>query len=589
MTEDSRRSVDDPPREEGAPGAVPPTADDIVQVPGGEPAGDQDPSDLPADPPRGEEPADAGFAPPDAPGPVPGDKLLVSAPPPMMEMSAAGPEAPPPPPQYEPYGQPPPPYQEAPAPVRSEQPPPPPYQEPSPYGQEPSQSAFAPEGRGRPGFVPPNQDPQGWPPPPHQGPLHQGPPPPSGPPLSTTPPPPGAAPLGSFGGPAGPAGPGGPGGAPNWAPVPAPPSARRGGVPLGVLAVIALIVALVAGAMGAGIGVMATDDSPGTVSLGGGGGGGQNKVRPPDSVAGIAQKVTPSVVTVRVNAGGDQSGGTGFIVNGGYIITNNHVVSPAASGGQIEIVFHDKKTSPAQITGRDPTSDIAVLKPQTTHSLPALQMGDSDSLAVGDPVIAIGSPLGLDGSVTAGIVSALNRAVPTQGEGADASVIPAIQTDAAINPGNSGGPLVDGSGRVVGINTAIVTLGGGLGEQGGNIGLGFAIPINHGRRIAQEIINTGSAKRTLLGIGMDPAFPGPGVRIADREQNGVQPIVPNGPADKAGLRPGDIITAIDGKVVQDQIELSAAIQAKAPGTRVKVTFRRGGQEQTVDVVLAAAN
>ncbi|HEX2315020.1 MAG TPA: trypsin-like peptidase domain-containing protein [Thermomonospora sp.] len=337
---------------------------------------------------------------------------------------------------------------------------------------------------------------------------------------------------------------------------------------------------------------MAADDDdgdPAAVSLGGGDKD-PVKVRPPDSVAGIAQKVTPSVVMIRVQSGGQESGGTGFIVQGGYIITNNHVVASAAQGGgRIEIVFHDKKTSPADVQGRDPASDIAVLKPRTAHNLPPLAIGDSDSLAVGDPVIAIGSPLGLQGSVTSGIVSALNRAVPTRGEGGDGSVIPAIQTDAAINPGNSGGPLVDGRGRVIGINTAIVTLGGGLGEQGGNIGLGFAIPINHGRRVAQEIINTGSAKRTLLGIGMDPLYPGPGVRISEREQNGVPPLVEGGPAEKAGLRPGDVITAIDGKPIEDRVDLSAAIQSKAPGTKIRVTFQRGGKEQTVDVVLVAAN
>ncbi|SEG42026.1 putative serine protease PepD [Thermomonospora echinospora] len=625
MTEDSRRSVDDPPREDDdivpgfaarqhdeGQGTAPQTADDIeraepadrrADLPQDDPPADLPQDDLPQDDlpqdgppagaPRDEAPAGAGFAPPDTPGaPVrdPADKLLVS-PHPRADQAAgaheAGPE-----PRYEPYGQPPPPYQEAPpfnpmADQAAGHEQPPPYREPSPYGQEPSGGPFPPDGRPRPGFVPHGQDAggpgrYGWPPA-----QHQGPPPPSGPPLSTAPPPPGTAPLGgAFGGP------GGPGGAPNWAPVPAPPAPRRGSPPLGVLAAIALIVALVAGAVGAGIGVMATDDSgdPTAVSLGGPGDSEPVKQRPPQSVAGIAQRVIPSVVMIRVQSGGENGAGTGFIVNGGYIITNNHVVSSVAEGGgQIEIVFHDKKTSPADVQGRDPASDIAVLKPRTTHNLPALAMGDSDSLAVGDPVIAIGSPLGLQGSVTSGIVSALNRAVPTRGEGADASVIPAIQTDAAINPGNSGGPLVDGNGRVIGINTAIVTLGGGLGEQGGNIGLGFAIPINHGRRIAQEIINTGTAKRTLIGIGMDPAFPGPGVRIAEREQNGVQPIVPDGPADKAGLKPGDVITAIDGKPIEDRVDLSAAIQSKAPGTRVKVTFQRGGKEQTVEVVLAAAN
>ncbi|MEU6039346.1 trypsin-like peptidase domain-containing protein [Actinomadura sp. NPDC047616] len=470
----------------------------------------------------------------------------------------------------------------------------------------------------RPGFVPydqhdPQPDPYAWPP---QG--RQQPPPPTGPPVSTTPPPgatpmgpppgPGVGPgggLGPGGVPGAPGGPGGPGqpgqpgpygqpfgAAPNWAPVPAPPSSGRGGPGLGIMAVIALIVALVAGGIGAGVGVMATDDNGGGVSLGSNSdsGSGQQS-RPPDSIAGVAQRVLPSVVMIRVaSPTGEESGGTGFIVNNGYIITNNHVV---ASGGQIRVVFNDKKVLPASVKGRDPSSDIAVLRPEGTHSMPALTLGDSAKLAVGDPVIAIGSPLGLQGSVTTGIVSALNRAVPTRGEGGgDGSVLNAIQTDAAINPGNSGGPLVDGRGRVIGINTAIVTLGSGgiTGEtQGGSIGLGFAIPINQGRRVAEEIINTGRARRAQLGIGMDQTFPGPGVRIPEQAQGGVQPLVKGGPAERAGLRPGDVITKLDGQPIEDPSELAARIRSKAPGDRIKVTYQRGGKETTVEVVLSEAN
>jgi putative serine protease PepD len=572
MTEDSRGTVDDPPREddsilpghqaeqaEDGPARTRATADDIERV-----------DDGPGAPPA-QEAAQPGFTPPDSPGQP--DKLLISAPPPP-----AARERP-----YEPYGQPPPPppYQEA--------PPPPPYQEPSQYGQEPGKSG--PYGsdvpRGRPGFVPHGQEPgeqgrYGWPPPAAQ---HHAPPPgrPMPPPV-----PPGAAPgpgPGGFGGPGG--------GAPNWAPVPSPPAPSRGGPALGVLAVVALIVALVAGAVGAGVGVMATDSDPGSaggVDLGGAPGGGAVQQRPPDTVAGIAQRVLPSVVMIRVEAGGQTAGGTGFIVNGGYVVTNNHVVSGARdAGGEIQIVFNDKKTSPATIKGTDAGSDIAVLQPQTTHNLPPLALGDSDQLAVGDPVIAIGSPLGLQGSVTTGIVSSLNRSVPTQSEGADASVIPAIQTDAAINPGNSGGPLVNGKGQVIGINTAIATLGGGLGQQqSGSIGLGFAIPINHGKRIAQELINTGTARRALIGIGLDQNYTGTGARIADQPQNNVEPIVKNGPADKAGLRPGDVITSIDGRPIEDRLDLIAFIRSKAPGDRIKVTYQRSGKETTVEVTLTAA-
>ncbi|MEU5884898.1 trypsin-like peptidase domain-containing protein [Spirillospora sp. NPDC047279] len=458
--------------------------------------------------------------------------------------------------------------------------------------------------RPRPGFAPHNHDPRaaaqgapyGWPP--HAS--HQ-PAPPPGP--GSVPPPPGARPMGPpppggprpMGGPPGGFGPSPTG--PNWAPVPPPPVPSRGGPGIGVLAIIGLIVALVAGGVGAGIGVMATGDSEGGVSLGGGNGSGGPAVqnRPPDSVAGIAKRVLPSVVMIRVETGGGEGGaGTGFIVNGGYIVTNNHVVSAGgnAAGGQITVVFSDKKQLPATIKGRDPGSDIAVLKTEGQHSMPALTPGDSDQLAIGDPVIAIGSPLGLQGSVTTGIVSSLNRAVPTRGEGGgDGSVLNAIQTDAAINPGNSGGPLVDAKGRVIGINTAIATLsGGGLGgeQQSGSIGLGFAIPINQGKRVAEEIINTGSAKRTQLGIGMDQRFQGPGVKISETEQNGIVPIVKGGPAERAGLKPGDVITKINDQPIEDPSDLAAQIRSKAPGDKIKVTYTRGGKEATVEVTLAAA-
>jgi S1-C subfamily serine protease len=366
--------------------------------------------------------------------------------------------------------------------------------------------------------------------------------------------------------------------------VPALPSAARGGPGLGLMAVVALIVALVAGGLGAGIGVMATGDSgpTGTVSLGGDDSGQQPKNRPPDSVAGVAQRVLPSVVSIRVaSPGGQDVGGSGFIVNGGYIVTNNHVVE-AAAGGEIQVVFNDRKAVPATVRGRDRSSDIAVLKPEGDHSLPPLTPGNSDDLAVGDPVIAIGSPLGLQGSVTTGIVSSLNRAVPTGGEGGEvSSYLNAIQTDAAINPGNSGGPLVDARGRVIGINTAIATL-----RQSGNIGVGFAIPINQGKRVAESIINTGSVKQPRIGVIPDPQHQG-GARIVDSAPQGQEPVTPGGPADRAGLRPGDVITKIDDRVIEDATDLIAAIRSKAPGDKVRVTYQRGGRESTVAVTLEA--
>uniref|UniRef100_UPI0010411802 S1C family serine protease n=1 Tax=Actinomadura roseirufa TaxID=2094049 RepID=UPI0010411802 len=398
----------------------------------------------------------------------------------------------------------------------------------------------------------------------------------------------GPRPMGAFGAPPP------PGGGPNWAPVPAIPSSSGGGPGLGLLAVVALVVALVAGAVGAGIAVMATggDDDNGAVSLGGGSNGGDTKIpnRPPDSIAGVARRVLPSVVMIRVQSSQGEVGGTGFIVNGGYVVTNNHVVA-ASGGSQIQIVFNDKKMLPATVKGADPSSDVAVLKPEGQHSLPALQVGDSTKIAVGDPVIAIGSPLGLQGSVTTGIVSSLNRAVPTRGEGgADASYLNAIQTDAAINPGNSGGPLVDASGRVIGINTAIATLSGqsmGGESQGGSIGLGFAIPINQGRRVAEEIIRTGTVKQAKLGVLPDPRYQQGGARIMQQGVGGQDPVTKNGPADKAGLKPGDVITQLDGKPIEDATDLIAQIRSRAPGDRVKVTYERGGKPATVEVTLSA--
>ncbi|MWA04754.1 PDZ domain-containing protein [Actinomadura sp. LD22] len=449
--------------------------------------------------------------------------------------------------------------------------------------------------RPRPGFVPYDQDPRAMHGQPPYGGWQQGPPPPGGrPPMG--PPPPGAPmgppppggprPMGAFGT---------PGTGPNWAPIPPPPPSSGRGPGLGLLAVVALIVALVAGAVGAGIGVIATDDGDdgnGSVSLGGGSGS-DTKVqsRPPDSVAGVAQRVLPSVVMIRVESSQGEVGGTGFIVNGGYIVTNNHVVSEARGGAQMQVIFNDKKTLPATVKGADPSSDVAVVKVEGQHSLPALALGDSSKLAVGDPVIAIGSPLGLQGSVTTGIVSSLNRAVPTQGEGGgDSSYLNAIQTDAAINPGNSGGPLVDAKGRVIGINTAIATLGGqslGGGSQSGSIGLGFAIPINQGKRVAEEIIRTGQVKMAKLGVLPDPQYQQGGARIMQQAVQGQDPVTKGGPADKAGLKPGDVITKVDDQPIEDATDLIAQIRSRAPGDRIKVTYERGGKETTVEITLGS--
>jgi putative serine protease PepD len=383
---------------------------------------------------------------------------------------------------------------------------------------------------------------------------------------------------------------------PNWAPVPSPEPIERRGPSTSVFLVVSVVVALLAGALGAGIGVMATNGRSGTVDLGGGVSSTGDKNRDPGSIAGIAQRLVPSVVMIKVSNGTEGGAGTGFLVRGGYIVTNNHVVAPAVNGGTMQVVFNDGKTTTAAIVGHDPTSDIAVIKPGTLAGRKALTLGNSDDLAVGDPVIAIGSPLGLAGTVTTGIVSALNRPVSTSGEGGESAFINAVQTDAAINPGNSGGPLVDAKGQVIGVNSAIATLGsqtlGSDKQQSGSIGLGFAIPSNQVKKVAEQLINGGKATHAVIGACIDMAFQGGGARIAT--EGGSQgckggTIVAGGPAQKAGLKAGDIITSFDGKPITGADELIMTIRAKSPGDRVQVAYTRGSRRSTTELILGAGS
>jgi len=360
-------------------------------------------------------------------------------------------------------------------------------------------------------------------------------------------------------------------------------------VSLGAFAIIAQVIAQIAGVVGAGVAVLATDDSSSpssAVSLKGNNEQQVAKVRDPKSVAGVAQQVLPSVVTVKVDLGNGNGGtGTGFIVQNGYIITNNHVVAGLGSGGSMKIVFSDGKESSATVKGTSPANDVAVIKPETTHNLPPLELGNSDDLAQGDPVIAVGSPLGLQGSVTTGIISALNRVVPTQDEnGTDSHVIVALQTDAAINPGNSGGPLIDATtGKVIGMNTAIASLGNN-GQESGSIGLGFALPINRVQTVATSLIQGQSVTKTIIGISMDNRYQGEGVKIMT---SGPAPLTKGGPAEKAGLKPGDILLTADGKTLNAPEDLLLVVTSHAPGDKIKVTFKRDGKEQSVDVTLGA--
>jgi putative serine protease PepD len=362
-----------------------------------------------------------------------------------------------------------------------------------------------------------------------------------------------------------------------------------------VFLIVAVVVALLAGALGAGIVVVANGDKTGTVDLGGGSNAAGSKNRDPGSIAGIAQRLVPSVVMIKVSNGTEGGAGTGFIVHGGYIVTNNHVVAPAVNGGNMQVVFNDGKTTTATIVGHDPTTDIAVIKPGTLGGRKSLTLGNSDDLAVGDPVIAIGSPLGLAGTVTTGIVSALNRPVSTSGEGGESAFINAVQTDAAINPGNSGGPLVDAKGQVIGVNSAIATLGsqtlGSDKQQSGSIGLGFAIPSNQVKRVAEQLISGGKATHPIIGACIDMAYQGGGARIATDGSQTCKggTIVAGGPAQKAGLKAGDIITSFDGKTITGSDELIMAIRAKTPGQRVQIAYTRGAQHATTELTLGAGN
>jgi putative serine protease PepD len=380
-------------------------------------------------------------------------------------------------------------------------------------------------------------------------------------------------------------------GSPFGTPPPPPPrephTSRRSWL---ALVAVAAIAGLLGGLGGAALtNGTSTSGSPGSrpaVTLGGGGGADPSPVELPEgSVAEIADRVLPSVVSVSVNAGGRAGSGSGFVIDeSGVILTNNHVVEAAADGGRVAVRFADGQEVSAEIVGRDPRSDVAVLRVDGVEGLTPIGLGDSDSVVVGAPVIAVGSPLGLEGTVTSGIVSALNREVRPNPTDADGAVLNAIQTDAAINPGNSGGPLVDGEGRVVGINTAIATLTGGFGEQGGSIGVGFSIPINYARDVAQSLLETGRASNPIIGVSAGNLTPAQADRLTGGRPGAlVDAVAPGSPAEESGLRSGDVIVEIDGEDIGTVGQLIIAIRQAGVGTEVTVTFIRDGEEQQVTV------
>ncbi|WP_433181095.1 trypsin-like peptidase domain-containing protein [Actinoallomurus sp. CA-150999] len=310
-------------------------------------------------------------------------------------------------------------------------------------------------------------------------------------------------------------------------------------------------------------------------------------------IAAIAQAVQPSVVSITVTTETGQGEGSGVILRSdGVILTNNHVVADAAQGGQISVNFSDGKKASATVLGTDPSTDLAVIKAAGVSGLKPATLGNSDQLQVGDSVVAIGSPLGLEGSVTSGIVSALHRTLNEgdneqqqppgfggrqgQSNSSSATIGDAIQTDAAINPGNSGGPLVNASGQVIGINTAIATSGG----SNGNIGVGFAIPIDTARQVSDQLIKSGKATHAYLGVSLSDA-------AGDQQGALIAGVQKGTPAASAGLQQGDVVTQADGKAVTDAQTLSAAIRGHQPGDKISLTYVRNGSKHTASVTLAS--
>ncbi|MFE2764019.1 trypsin-like peptidase domain-containing protein [Streptomyces halstedii] len=357
----------------------------------------------------------------------------------------------------------------------------------------------------------------------------------------------------------------------------------------------AVLLALVAGGIGGGVGsYIERNGGLTTVELpqAGPDSGG----RAPDSVAGIAARALPGVVTLHVSGSAESGTGTGFVLDGkGHILTNNHVVAPAGSAGHITVTFSGGETASAEIVGKDSGYDLAVVKVRGVSGLKPLALGNSDNVRVGDPVVAIGAPFDLSNTVTSGIISAKQRPITAGGEkgdGSDVSYVDALQTDAPINPGNSGGPLVDTQARVIGINSAIRAADSGTGLDGGqsgSIGLGFAIPVNQAKRVAEELINTGKATHPVIGVTLDMQYTGDGAKVGGKSADGTSAVTPGGPADKAGIKAGDVITQVQGQRVHSGEELIIKIRAHRPGDRLDLRLTRGGKERSMTLTLGSAS
>ena len=411
---------------------------------------------------------------------------------------------------------------------------------------------------------------------------------PGGPGPATPGPPPGSAPTERLDLP--PAGPPPSAGAGPSAPPAPPPPPGRGRRAVAVLTAAGLMLVSATGGALVALGLDDDDPAPARSSLDATPTIDGDGTAPDEPLSQVAAAVLPSVVSIGLDAGGATGSGSGIVLSeDGQILTNNHVVAPVAERGSLTVTFSDGTTAEAEIVGRDPATDLAVIQADGVSGLTPATLGTSADLNVGDTVLAIGSPLGLDGSVTSGIVSAVGRSITLRSEqespfggpggpgGGGTAVIDAIQTDAAINPGNSGGALIDADGTVVGVNTAIASLAQGTSGQGGNIGVGFAIPIDTARDIADQLVEDGSVTHAYLGVG---------IADADNRSGALVGTVEDGqPAAEAGIEEGDVIVRVGDRAVAGSADLTAAIRSHSPGDTVEVTYVRDGDERTVEVTL----
>ncbi len=375
-------------------------------------------------------------------------------------------------------------------------------------------------------------------------------------------------------------------GAGAWLPPAEPaPARQRVRVPWLVIGLVSLLLGLGGGALGATV-VESTESGSSNASAADSSGG----TSPPASplplptgraaagspVVGVADRVLPSVVSIDVTGTSAHVSGSGFVYDdAGHVVTNNHVIEPAVAGGEIKVALPDGREVSASIVGRSPSYDLAVLSVDSSNLTP-VTLGSSANVQVGETVVAIGSPLGLNSTVTSGIISATHRPVTAGGKG-ETSYLNALQTDAAINPGNSGGPLVDLRGSVIGVNSAIATLGGSSTQQSGSIGVGFAIPIDQVTTTVRQIIKTGHAEYPIIGAQVSVATGYDGARV--------EGVSAGSPADTAGIHTGDVVTEVNGQPVHDGIELIVEIRSFEPGRTITLSVQRNGKTSPVDIKL----